>query len=144
MWRKSILVGCLALALAACGSTRQQQTLEQPAATESGMSVVQLEQTTDTELRADVGGRILKVSKTQDGKGTISTEVKYLGLAEDGRIKLRVLSTDAPDAVEVEQDPAEAFPVDAFQVEFIEAQSSWVRYRITAAGGGAPGGAESR
>ena len=141
MWRNSILVGCLALA--ACGSTRQPQTLEPPAATESGMTVVQLEQPTDTELRADAGGTILKISKTQDGKGTVSTEVKYLGLAEDGRIKLRVLSTDAPDAVEVEQNPTEAFPVDAFQVEFIEAQSSWVRYRITAAGG-APGGAASR
>jgi ABC-type glycerol-3-phosphate transport system substrate-binding protein len=136
MWRKSILLGGLALALAACGSTRQQQTTEQPAATGSGMTVVQLEQPTDTELRADVGGTVLKISTTQDGKGTISTEVKYLGLAENGRIKLRVLSTDAPDAVEVDQDPAEAFAVEAFQVEFIEAQSSWVRYRITSAGGG--------
>ena len=144
MWRKSILAGCLALALAACGSTRQQQNLEPPAAAESGASVVQLEQPTDTELRADVGERILKVSKTQDGKGTISMEVKYLGLAEDGRIKLRVLSTDASDAVDVEQDPAEVFPVDAFQVEFIEAQASWVRYRITPAGGSAPGGAGPR
>jgi hypothetical protein len=136
MWRKSILVGCLALALAACGSTRQQQNSEPPAATESGMTVVQLEQPANTELRADAGGTILKILKTQDGKGTVSTQLAYLGLAENGRIKLRVLSTDASDAVVVEQDPAETFAVDAFQVEFIEAQSSLVRYRITAAGGG--------
>lgn len=68
----------------------------------------------------------------------------YLGLAENGRIKLRVLSTSASDAVDVEQDPAEAFAMDAFQVEFIEAQSSWVRYRITPAGGGGPGGEEPK
>jgi hypothetical protein len=144
MWRKSILVGCLTLILAACGSARQQQNLEQPAAAESGGSVVQLEQPADTELRADVGGTILKVSKTQDGMGTVSKEIRYLGLAENGRIRLRVSSTDASGAVEVEQDPAEAFPMDTFQVEFIEAQASWVRYRITMAGGGAPGGEEPR
>jgi hypothetical protein len=138
MWRNSILVGSLALALAACGSTRQQpqQNSETPAATQSGMTVVQLEQPANTELRADAGGTILRISTTQDGKGTVSTEVEYLGLAENGRIKLRVRSTDAPDAVEVEQDQAEAYAVDAFQIEFIEAQSSWVRYRITVAGEG--------
>jgi hypothetical protein len=99
---------------------------------------------------------MLKIAKTGDMRPTVSIELKYLGLAESGRIKLRALSNDTDmnnnlrqrlgregytnstsDAVDFEQDQAEAFTIEGFKVEFIEAQVSWIRYRIDLAGGGA-------
>lgn len=44
--------------------------------------------------RPDVGATMLKITKMGDMRPTVSTELKYLGLAESGRIKLRVLSND--------------------------------------------------
>lgn len=149
MDRESILVGCVALTLVACGSVNQQQTLKQPAAPESGAEVRMMQQPADKELRADVGGTILKVTTAKDQGPTTSTELQYLGLAEEGRIKLRVLSADpetneswrrrlrqegyapsASGAVDFEHNLAEAFLMEGFKVEFIEAQPSWIRYRI--------------
>jgi hypothetical protein len=148
MSRKSILAGCLSLALTACGSG-------QPQSPESGGSVLMMEQAAATELKAEVGGTILKLEKTTDQGPSSSAELKYLGLAGDGRIKLRISSTDqetdetwrrcltqagyatSPSGpVEFEQDPAEAFALEGFEVELIEAQASWIRYRITSAAGG--------
>jgi hypothetical protein len=153
MYRQSILICCFALALAACGSTHHRQKVQQPAAAEPSAYVVQIEQPAATELRADVGATMLKVAKIADRRPTISTELKYLGLAEGGRIKLRVLSTDSdtnknlrrrlgregntnstPDAFDFEQNQAEAFTIEGFEVELIEAQASWIRYRINLAG----------
>ena len=156
MYRQSILVCCFALTLAACGSIHQHQKVQQPAATESNEYVVQIEQPAATELRVDVGATMLKIAKIGDMRPTVSTELKYLGLAESGRIKLRVLSTDpdtnenlrrrlgregytssTPDAVDFEQNQAEAFAIEGFKVEFIEAKVSWIRYIINVAEGGA-------
>ena len=143
---------CLTVTLFGCGTINQHQKLEQPTA---------------AELRAYVGGTILKIEKTEDlpnafggkdiwggqrPKGSI--ELKYLGLAQDGRVKLRVVSTDVEtnenwrrrlrregyatstsDAIDFEHDPAEAFTIESFQVEFIESQASSVRYRIRKAEG---------
>ena len=156
MYRQSNFVYCLALTLVACGGIHQPQRVQQPAATEPSAYVVQLEQPSATELRADVGATMLKIAKMGDMRPTVSTELKYLGLADSGRIKLRVLSNDTDtnnnlrrrlgqegytnstsDAVDFEQDQAEAFTIEGFKVEFIEAQVSWIRYRIDLAGGGA-------
>lgn len=147
MNRKSILVGCLGLTMAACGSTP-------PPPAEPGGSVVMMEQAAATELKAEVGGTILKLAKTADQGSSSFAELRYLGLAGEGRIKLRISSTDretdeiwrrrltqagyatSPSGpVEFEQNPAEAFALEGFEVEFIEAQASWLRYRITSAGG---------
>jgi hypothetical protein len=147
MSRESILVGCLGLALAACGSAP-------PPPAESGGDVVMMEQAAATELKAEVGGTILKLAKTTDQGPSSSAELKYLGLAGDGRIKLRISSADQETdetwrrrlaqagyatspagPVEFEQDPAEAFALEGLEVEFIEAQAAWLRYRITSAGG---------
>lgn len=106
-------------------------------------------QPADTELRADVGGTILKVTTVRDQGPTTLIELQYLGLAEEGRIKLRVLSADpetneswrrrlqqegyttsTSGTVDFEHDPAEAFLMESFKVELIEAQASWIRYRI--------------
>jgi len=149
MYRESILVGCVALTLVACSSVDQQRTLKQPAAPESGGEVRMMEQSADTELRADVGGTILKVTTVRDQGPTTLMELQYLGLAEEGRIKLRVLSADpetneswrrrlrqegyttsTSGTVDFEHDPAEAFLMEGFKVELIEAQASWIRYRI--------------
>ncbi len=156
MYRQSSFVCCLALTLVACGGIHQPQRVQQPAATEPSTDVVQLEQPVATELRADVGATMLKIAKIGGTRPTVSTELKYLGLAESGRIKLRALSNDTDmknnlrqrpgregytnstsDAVDFEQDQAEVFIIEGFKVEFIEAQASWVRYRIDSAGGGA-------
>ena len=113
-----------------------------------------MEQAAATELKAEIGGTILKLAKTTDQGPSSAAELKYLGLAEDGRIKLRITSTDqATDetwrrrltqagyatspsgAVDFEQNPAEAFTMEGLKVEFIEAQASWLRYRIISASG---------
>ena len=149
MYKESILVGCVALTLVACGSVNQQQTPNQPAAPESGGIVHLMQQPADTELKADVGGTILKVTTVRDQEPTAFMELQYLGLAEEGRIKLRVLSADtetneswrrrlrqegyttsASGAVDFEHNPAEAFVMEGFKIELIEAQASWIRYRI--------------
>jgi hypothetical protein len=149
MYKESILAGCVALTLVACGSVNQQQTPNQPAAPESGGIVHLMQQPSDTELRADVGGTIFKVTTVRDQGPTTSMELQYLGLAEEGRIKLRVLSADpetneswrrrlqqegyatsASGAVDFEHDPAETFLLESFKVELIEAQPSWIQYRI--------------
>ncbi|HYU35702.1 MAG TPA: hypothetical protein VEW48_26395 [Thermoanaerobaculia bacterium] len=153
MCRKLVPSFCLAVTLAACGSINQHQKLEQP---------------TNAELRTYIGGTILKITETEDlpnafgrkdvwgGKRpTGSTELKYLGLAESGKIKLRVISTDittnenwrrrlrregyatsTSDAVDFEQDSQEAFMMNEYSVEFVEAQASTLRFRITKPGEG--------
>lgn len=143
MFRESVLVGCVALTLAACSSTGQ------PAAPESGGEVVMIHQPADQEMRADVGGTILKVTTVKDQGSTIPLELQYLGL-EGGRIKLRILSTDretnegwrrrlqqegyttsTSGPVDFEQDPAKPFLMEGSEVEILEAQASWIRYKIT-------------
>ena len=143
MLRESVLVGCVALTLVACSSTGQ------PAAPETGGEVRMMQQSADEELRADVGGTILKITTAKDQGSTIPMELQYLGLAEGGRVKLRILSTDretneswrrrlhqegyatSPSGpVDFEQDPSKPFLMEGFQVEILEAQASWLRYRI--------------
>ena len=136
MARNSILVGSLCLTSVACGSTPPPQKVETPPA----QTVTLLAQSEETELKAEVGGTILKVDTTQDAVGgskpTVTKELKYLGLSAGGRIKLRIVSNDpaAPGPVDFEQDPATAYTLEKLKVEFIEAQASWVRYRISPAG----------
>ncbi|HKV12001.1 MAG TPA: hypothetical protein VJ725_27905 [Thermoanaerobaculia bacterium] len=144
MFRESILAGCVALTLVACSSTGQ------PVAPETGGEVRMMQQGTDEEMRADVGGTILKVTTVKDQGSAIPMELQYLGLAEGGRIKLRILSTDretnegwrrrlqqegyttsTSGPVDFEQDPAKPFLMESYQVEILEVQASWVRYKIT-------------
>jgi hypothetical protein len=138
MVKNSILIGSLCLLVAACGSVHQQpQKVETPRA----QTVTMMAQSDATELKAEVGGTILKIDTTQDAVGgnkpTVTKELKYLGLTPGGRIKLRILS-NAPAAagpVDFEQDPGAVYTLEKLKVEFIEAQPSWVRYRISTAGG---------
>ena len=114
-----------------------------------------MQQAVEVELKTEVGGTILKLAKTTDGGSSSSAELKYLGLAGEGRIKLRISSTDqetdetwrrrltqagyatSPSgAVDFEQNPDENFAIEGFEVELLEAQASWLRYRIISAGGG--------
>lgn len=144
MYRRSILAGCVALTLVACGSAGQS------VAPESGGEVHMMQQSSNKELRADVGGTIYKATTVKDQGSTITTELQYLGLAEEGRIKLRILSTDretneswrrrlqqegyttsTSGPVDFEQDPAKAFLLEGYEVEFLEAQASGLRYKIT-------------
>jgi len=145
MSAKSILAGSLCLALAACASTPPPQKAEkvetQPAPAPHEPAVVFMAEQAGEELKAEVGGTILKVDKVPDAVGgnhpSVTRELKYLGLTPGGRIKLRLLSNDpaASGPVDVEQDPAVAYTLENLKVEFIEAQPSWVRYRISPAGG---------
>jgi hypothetical protein len=147
MYRESIF-GCIALTLAACGSAGQ--SANQPAAPDSGGIVYMMEQPADKELRTDVGGTIFKFTTVKDGGAAVPTELQYLGLAAEGRIKLRVLSPDpganeiwrrrlrqegytppASGTVDFEQDPAKPLLLEGFKLEILEAQASWIRYKIT-------------
>lgn len=146
MHGRSILMGWLGLILAACGSAPP------PPPAEPGRTVVMMEQSTETELKAEVGGTILKLARIEDQGSSSSAELKYLGLAGDGRIKLRISSADQESneiwrrrltqagyttspsgAVDFEQNPSEAFAMEGYKVELIEAQDSWLRYRIVLA-----------
>jgi len=138
MDKNSILIGSLCLIVAACGSVHPQpQKVETP----RGQTVTLMAQSEETELKAEVGGTILKVDTTQDAVGgnkpTVTRELKYLGLTAGGRIKLRIVSNDpaAAGPVDVEQDPGATYTLEKLKVEFIEAQPSWVRYKISPAGG---------
>jgi len=136
MDRNSILGGFLCLFFVACGSTPPPQKAETP----RGPAVVFVAEADEKELKAEVGGTILKVDKVPDAVGgnhlTVTKELKYLGLTAGGRIKLRILSNDpaASGPVDFEQDPAAAYTLDQLKVELIEAQASWVRYRISPVG----------
>jgi|GEM_PF-6989512 len=145
MSAKSILAGSLCLALAACASTPPPQKAEkvetQPAPAAHEPAVVLMAEQAGEELKAEVGGTILKVDKVPDAVGgnhpSVTQELKYFGLTATGRIKLQILSNDpaASGPVDFEQDPAAAYTLENLKVEFIEAQPSWVRYRISPAAG---------
>lgn len=148
MSRKTVLTLCLALISAACVSAPPPP----PPAESSTGGVVMLRETLGEERTADVGGSILGLSKTEDGKKSTGFELVYLGLTDKGQIRLRVVPTDPAEGeawrrrlseegytpsksgpVEFDQDPREAFVADEYTVEFIEAQPSQVRYRLTLA-----------
>ena len=139
MSKNSILVSSLCLALAACGGARQapQTKVE----TAPGQTVTLMAQPEGTELKAEVGGTILKIEKVPDAVGgnnqTRTTVLKYIGLTPGGWIKLRVVSTGpgAAGPVDLDQDPAASYTLENMKVEFIEAQPSWVRYKISPADG---------
>ncbi len=150
MNRRSMLMVLVVLVLAGCGSARQQQAVEQPAVSVSDGVSVFLTQSLNTELTAQAGETLFQLKRMENGRQAASTDLQYLGLADDGRIRLRVEADGkkateswrsrlrqegyAPAAsgpVDFEQAPAETFMVDGFQIEFIKAQASWVRYRIT-------------
>jgi hypothetical protein len=147
-----MLMVSVALVLAGCGSARQQQVVEAPAVSVSNGVSVFLTQSLNEELTAQAGETLFQLKRVDDGRRAVSTDLQYLGLADNGRIRLRVeaggkkanegwrrrLQQDgytpaATGTVDFEQDPAETFTVEGFQIEFIEAQESAVRYRITSA-----------
>lgn len=138
MDKRSFLVGSLCLALAACGGARQapQTKVETPPAN----TVTLVTPSLDTELKADAGGTLLKIEKVPDALGgnnqTRTTTLQYMGLTPGGWIKLRIVSSGpgAAGPVDLSQDPAAAYTLEKIKVEFIEAQPSWVRYKLSAAG----------
>ncbi len=137
MVKESVFIGALCLIVAACGSVHQQpQKVEAP----RGQTVTLMAEPEATELKAEVGGTILKVDKVSDAAGgnhaSRTRELKYLGLTPDGHLKLRIVSDDSSAGpVDFEQDPGAVYTLENMKVEFIEAQPSWVRYKISPAGG---------
>ena len=137
------------VAVCGCGSIQQYELLQQAAG---------------RELQTYVGGAILRIEKEESlpnafggadiyggrrPKGFI--ELKYLGIATSGQMKLRVLSTDittnedwrrrlgregtatsSSDAVDFEHPADSPFDIEGYQVVFLKVQSSSVTYRITA------------
>ena len=143
----------VAVTLAACASSQEHEKL---------VSVLMLEQPVGQELQTYPGGTILRIERTEDlpnafGERDIgggqrpkgAVELKYLGLAESGKVKLRVVSTDietienwrrrlgregyattSTDSVDFEHAPAEPFSMEGFQVWFLDAQAASLTFRI--------------
>lgn len=146
---KTLITLAVMFLLGSCGSIQQYQTLQQPQG---------------RVLQTYVGGTILRIEKQESlpnafggadiyggrrPKGAI--ELKYLGLGVDGRIKLRVLSTDvttnenwrrrlgrngsaasSSDAVDFDHDPSEPFEMEGYRVVFLRVEASSVAYKLVA------------
>ena len=140
-----LLVGCAFFA--SCGSIKQYETPQQPL---------------QSTLRTHIGGTIFKLEKAESlpnafggadiyggRRPTGSVELKYLGVAEGGRIKLRVLTTDvttnenwrrrlgregyatsSSDAIDFEHDPSQPFEMEGYVIHFIDTKSSSISYRV--------------
>ncbi len=137
MNRNSILISSLCLALAACGVARQPPPAK--VETPSAHTVTIVTPAEETELKVEVGGTLLKIEKVPDAVGgnnqTRTTTLQYIGLTPGSWIKLRILSTGpgAAGPVDINQDPAATYTLENVKVEFIEAQPSWVRYKLSPA-----------
>jgi hypothetical protein len=124
------------------------------------------------ELQTYVGGTVLRIDRTEDlpnafggrdiwggkrPKGAV--ELKYLGLGEEGTIKLRVVSTDietnenwrrrlgrqgyatsSTDSVDFEHERSRPFSMEGFEITFLDAQPSSLTFRVTRARTPAPEG----
>lgn len=153
MKRRSVLASSLvALALAGCGSAPQGQAPEQSVVEVADGVVVYLTQSLNEELQAQAGESLFQLKRVVNGRTADSVDLQYLGLADDGRVRLRVeaggrnagedwrrrlrdegYTPSASGPVEFEHPSSETFMVEGFQIELLEAQASWVRYRITSA-----------
>lgn len=141
------LVAGLSSFVFGCGSIKQYQTLQQPA-----MSV----------LRASLAGTILRIDKQESlpnayGGADIwggkrprgSTELKYLGLTENGMLKLRLITTDittnenwrrrfdrsgfavaSTDPLDFEFNPKTPLDVENITVHFLDVTATSVSYRL--------------
>jgi hypothetical protein len=145
--RSGFIVTAAGFLALACGSIKQYETASQPL---------------DQILRSYVGGTILEIEKEESlpnafggadiyggRRPTGSIGLKYLGLADDGRIRLRVLTTDvetnenwrrrlgregyatsSTDAIDFEHDSDQPFEMEGYVVDFIAAESSSITYRV--------------
>lgn len=153
--RRGLVVILAGLIFWSCGSIKQYSTPQQPLR--------------DT-LKTYVGGAILEIEKEESlpnafggadiyggRRPTGSISLKYLGLGEEGKIKLRVLATDietnedwrrrlgregyatsSTDAIDFEHDWQDPFAMEGFTIEFLDAESSSLTYRVQRTG--APSG----
>lgn len=132
----------------ACASIKQYHTLRQPI---------------DRELQTYIGGTILKIDREESlpnafGGADVyggrrqkgSVELKYLGLASEGAVKLRVFSTDinttedwrrrlgnnatvtsSSDSVDFEHRVDQAFEMEGVSVRILKADAGNVTYRLS-------------